>query len=149
MARALAVLAAVVMLAVPAAAAADTVKIDFETPPPAPPVWQSDEIGLGSVVNGEYLTSAFAGFLATYRARDTTRVSAPMTCSIVRPLRRQPTGGRPQRYPSTAAGAGRSSLSRPASPRVLVGQDATSAESRRGEAFHCEAAVDSPAARLP
>jgi hypothetical protein len=62
MARALAVLAAVVLLAVPAAAAADTVAIDFEAPSPAPPAWSNT--GNGTVVDDAYLSSAFTSFLA-------------------------------------------------------------------------------------
>jgi hypothetical protein len=65
MARSLAVLAAVVALSVPAVAGADTVKIDFEAPAPAPPVWNAQGTGLGTVVNDEYLTGAFTRFLST------------------------------------------------------------------------------------
>jgi hypothetical protein len=62
-ARALVALAAVVALTAPAGAAhaADTVKIDFETPAPAPPTWPS----LGTVVDDGYQASAFTTFLAS------------------------------------------------------------------------------------
>jgi hypothetical protein len=61
MARALAVLATLVALAIPAVAGADTVKIDFETPAPTPPTWPAQ----GTVVNDEYLSSAFTNFVAS------------------------------------------------------------------------------------
>jgi hypothetical protein len=63
MARALLIgVLAVVAVVVPTAAA-DTVAIDFETPPPAPPAW--DGSGNGTLVTDAYLDSAFTTFVAS------------------------------------------------------------------------------------
>jgi hypothetical protein len=62
-ARALVALAAVLALTAPAGAAraADTVKVDFEAPAPAPPTWPT----LGTRVDDAYLAGAFTTFLAS------------------------------------------------------------------------------------
>lgn len=63
MARALVVgVLTALAVAVPSAVA-DTVKIDFETPPPAPPTW--DGSGNGTRVTDDYLDSAFTTFVAS------------------------------------------------------------------------------------
>lgn len=75
MARALlAGVLAALALVVPTAGA-DTVKIDFETPPPAPPAW--DGSGNGTLTTDAYLDSAFTTFVASDFGFRPYRNSAP------------------------------------------------------------------------